>query len=271
MKYWEWFDIDGIIVSLSSLHSRSLQHSMEMGIHRFCGFNGTIIIDSGGLSLIRRPRTQTETFQFQRWLGADFAVHLDRPYVKGPRLGNPGDMLKETLQNARIAKALQSEYGDMEVIYVVQGWDLDSYSYCARKLNELNVEYYGVGSLIGKSTDDIVNIVTRVRNIIGNKARLHIFGISKFETISLIRDQIDSFDSSAPIKASFSKEYITSVFDRLNVNSSPALVQCDCPVCKKCPGSIAMIGLKGRYRRHNMLRAAHNAYVITRFARHMEE
>ena len=274
-KYWEWFKVDGLMISLASLGGRLLKKALALGLHRFVGFNGYIFLDSGAFQLIKKGTTksQTEILELQLWLNPDLMSHLDKPYVNLEKVPKETRwmMLDETIQNAKVAR-MWEEKRDLQIVYVIQGWDRQSLRVCAKKMSALNAEYYGIGSLYRQSIPEIVKRVKLVRKIIGRKPKLHVFGVSllrakQMKELKKIAHFIDSFDSSSAIRAATVKElYNPADHKREHINHFGFLGECRCPACKRFPSRMGLLGLRGYQRKYDRLRAIHNAYWLAKLA-----
>ena len=275
-RYWEWFEIDGLMISFATLKGRTLRKALTLGLHRFTGFKGRIFLDSGAFqfSIKGTKKSQTEILELQHWLDPNLVSHLDKPYVNLEKIPEETrwSMLKDTVENAKVARKWEKR-NDIQVVYVIQGWNHQSLRLCAEKMSRLNADYYGIGSLYRQPISKIVERVKLVRKTIGRKPRLHLFGVSfqkanQTEELKEVFSSIDSFDSSTPIQAGFVKEFLDPTdHKRKHVNNMPGFSEaCNCPVCKKFPYEISLIGLKGRKKMYNRLRALHNAYWLTKIA-----
>lgn len=151
-------------------------------------------------------------------------------------------------------------------MYTIQGWDLKTVRLCAKKLAELQRGYYALGSLIGVPTEEAFRRIIDVRQIIGKRPKLHIFGISRSSLLERARHLIDSFDSSTPAKAAVFKEIVNPYLRRNHVDQTRAR-PCDCPICRKNPALILSKGLPTQMVRFNHYRAIHNAYLYTEYSR----
>lgn len=275
-RYWKWFKIDGIMISLASLKGRVLQKALTTGLHRFTGFKGSIFLDSGAFQLatIGTRKSQIEILEIQRWLTPNIISHLDKPYITPEKISEEQKwrMLKETIENAKAVKNRENFNNDIQVVYVIQGWNCESLKVCAEKMSALKTEYYGLGSLYRQSIPEIVKRVKLVRKIIGRKPKLHVFGVSLLRAEQTdeqrkIMHLVDSFDSSSAIRAGIVKEFYNPTnCKREHINYFGFSGKCDCPVCKRFPFRIGLLGVKGYQRRYDRLRAIHNAYWLTKLA-----
>ena len=272
-RYWDWFQVDGIMVSLAHLKGATLRKAVNLGIHRFTGFKGPIFIDSGAFQYCQKhnKRTQMEILELQNWLQPDFIAHLDRPYfnLENITVEQRWRMLKETIDNAKIAKNWEKSHDDVEIVYVIQGWDKESLLICSKKIAALNCDYYGIGSLCRQSIEEILKRVRIARQFIGKNPKLHLFGVNPIKFIeNMISNKlpliIDSVDCSSPVRAGIVKELIDP-FDFKRKHVDDFLDTCSCPICQKFPFRKNLIGIKGYQRKYNLLRALHNAFWLTKF------
>lgn len=274
-RYWDWFQVDGIMVSLAHLKGVILRKAINLGIHRFTGFRGPIFIDSGAFQYSQQynKRTQMEILELQNWLQPDFIAHLDRPYfnLENIPVEQRWIMLKETIEHSKIARKWEKSRDDAKVVYVIQGWDKESLLICSKKMAALNCNYYGIGSLHRQSIEEILKRVNIVRKFIGESPKLHLFGVNPIKFIeNMISNElslgIDSVDCSSPIRAGIVKEFIDP-FDLTRKNIDNFRNICDCPICRQFPYGKYLIGIKGNQRKYNIFRAIHNAYWLTKYAR----
>lgn len=268
--YWNWFSPDGILIALSNLVGSPLKKAMATGLHAYSGYTGEIFLDGGAFGYTDHlsPYSQLQMLSMQTWLKGDKFSHLDRRFTRNTFASDSErwSALKSTIENAKVAAQWQRTHRNIgKLVYVVQGWDLHSVSLCAKKISKLNARDYALGSLIGLPPGEIARRVQEVRRIIGSSPHLHLFGISNVGVLRGLVGFVDSFDSSAPIKAAFFKEVITGPGARTHVDSLFSN-DCDCPVCRSNPRLIALKGTPGLVRRLNHLRAVHNAFVMTQYA-----
>ena len=86
-RYWKWFSLDGIVVSIALLKQRRmLERATLVGLHDFLDFRGKIFLDSGSYEdffagKMLRPNSPIELLALAKWLDADFVAHLDIPFV----------------------------------------------------------------------------------------------------------------------------------------------------------------------------------------------
>ena len=220
--YWKYMNIDGLMISLSSFKRKKLIDSFTLrGLKKSLGLNSVIIVDSitknlwkyGGMD---PSKTQAQTLYLQYMLGADLLVHKDFPLIKNNISKNYREKyFKRTLFNAELALKISERLG-IDVILVIQGWDLNTYLKCAKVYQELGAKYMGIGSLASKrSIKYITNIIKGVKKIIGRKTYIHVFGMMNPKIIPNIAKYIDSVDVSTPIKAAIAREVIIPINNTL--------------------------------------------------------
>lgn len=273
-RYWDWFKIDGLMVSLANFRGPILSKAIILGIHRFTGYDGSIFLDSGAFQFSAKGnnKSQLEILQIQSWLNPDIVSHLDRPFInfRGLPEETRWRILKETIENAKIARKWERKNKKPLIVYVIQGWDIQSLGFCAEKMSSLNASYYGIGSLYKETGREIAERVKLVRKIIGLETNLHLFGVTLIrQESSRLKDifhLVDSFDSSSPMRAGIAKEYLDPKRNmRRSIDFQNSLPNyCDCPICRKFPNQINLGGIRGAKRRYNRLRAIHNAFLLTK-------
>ena len=279
-RYWDWFEIDGLMVSLANFRGPFLNKAIILGIHRFTGYSGPIFLDSGAFQFSKKgsSKSQLEILRIQSWFDPDIVSHLDKPFVDFQSLSEETRwrMLKETIENAKIARKWEGKNKKNNkplIVYVIQGWDIESLRFCAEKMSSLNASYYGIGSLYKETEREIAERVRLVRKIIGLEPNLHLFGVNLIrQEIGAFKDifhLVDSSDSSSPMRAGIVKEYLDPKRNmRRPIDSQESLANsCGCPICREFPSQITLGGIRGTKKRYNRLRAIHNAFLLTKRVR----
>jgi len=269
--YWKWLPIDGILVSITNLKkSKLLKRALLIGLPELLGFHGEIFLDSGTYEEVMygqglRPRSPNELLTFAEWLHVNLVAHLDTPFIgKYSKLSEDEKwlLLRKNIINAEITHKLLKQGGfKVQVVYVIQGWNKESLTYCAEKLARLNASYYALGSLVKLRPSEIISRVRIVREIIGEKPKLHLFGVSKPEVVKQIKSLVDSIDSSTASIAGAMKELIHSS-GRRHIDRVKNSLRCNCPVCHQYRGAVLLIGKKGSQKYYNQLRKIHNTYQL---------
>jgi tRNA-guanine family transglycosylase len=223
--YWLWTrDLDGVLISLHSMRGRILDVVATRGLRRVLDVpsgNFMVVVDSlpfglrdglpGAQPALVQPQ-QMWVLYVQRILGADVLVHRDIPMVNvGSDPSLREKLLRRTLVNAEQALRIADKLG-LDVMLVVQGWDLESYGRCARFYKDLGAKYVGVGSLVPRrgNTKFVEEVVSMVRSVLGGGVHLHLLGVSMPRAIVKLSRYVDSVDISTPIRAAVAREVIVA-------------------------------------------------------------
>jgi len=200
--------VDGFSVSLACLSRRKLERGTVVGIRKLLGISKEVILDSLGATIAKArvssydPRGQRHILNLQLWLRPDYIVHKDYPLLnRNLSMKEKKKLLEKTIRNAEIVVRLRDKFDLKNVIYVIQGWDLESMIYCTERYVNLGVDMYGLGSSINVSPGELVRRLRAVRGVIGKKAYLHVFGALKPSHFHAIKEHVDSVDTSTPIKS----------------------------------------------------------------------
>jgi queuine/archaeosine tRNA-ribosyltransferase len=151
--------------------------------------------DEGAETL--HPRDVLE-FQEQH---ADVAFTLDFPIPPPMDLREARRRRKLTVANA--CWALENRRRrDMLLYACVQGWDVESYRFCATQYATLGFDGVAIGGLVPRMSniENVFKIVDTVRTVLPDKP-LHVFGIGKPGVVeALFQRGIQSVDSSSYVK-----------------------------------------------------------------------
>jgi len=270
--FWKWIALDGIVVSIALLkQKRLLERATLIGLHELLDFKEPIFLDSGSYEdsitdKELRPRSPEELLVLAKWLGADLVAHLDIPFVgKNAKLPEEEKwrLLTLNILNANICHEWsRRNKSGVQVVYVIQGWNQESLTYCCEKLGNLNANYYAIGSLLGLQPQEIELRVRLVRRILGKGPKLHLFAVCNMAIVSKVKGLIDSVDSSTASIAGAMKEIIKPDGKRSHINQAKETLDCECPICSKYKGAIFLLGKRGTQNYYNQLRKIHNAYQL---------
>lgn len=170
-------------------------------------FERASIEEQGGLGVVRlsgieedETLTPSLVLAFQEDF-ADVAFTLDFP-IPPSRVGEEGERrLRLTVANA--VWALENRRRrDLPLFACVQGWDIESYTRCARQLVDRGFDGLALGGLVPRISDRklITEVVKAVREIAPDLP-LHVFGLGQPGLVRLLFDLgVDSVDSSAYVK-----------------------------------------------------------------------
>jgi 7-cyano-7-deazaguanine tRNA-ribosyltransferase len=280
---WKHFKIDGLMVNAYEIlqTKEAIKKVRDVGIHQHLGFEGPILMDSGGFLFMKKKALDVhsqEILQLYEDGKPDFGVILDHPLEPNlPQAERKRRQLK-SLENTRYM--INSKKGhNPELIPVIHGHSSQTVSWYIRALNQISeFETYGIGSLVPSVFNtkgaggiyNVLKIVSYVRKKLPNK-RIHVFGIGSTLTMHLLFNVgADSVDSSGwRTKAAFGAIQLSGIGDRyitprkrhkpyrdLSTKERRILAECKCPICKK-------EGLD-KLKRSFEARALHNSWVFQR-------
>ena len=202
--------VDGFSVPLGSLDKHLMEKSMLTGLRKAIGTTKEVIVDSLLSTIADASRgsliskSQYHIFNIQLWLNPDYIVHKDYPILyKNLTKIEKRKLLERTILNAEITLKLIDKYdiNDKNVIFVIQGWNEESFRYCAKRYADMGVKMYGLGSSIKTSPSDFIKRLRIVREAIGDEAYLHVFGALKPSVLKEAKTMCNSVDTSTPFKA----------------------------------------------------------------------
>jgi tRNA-guanine family transglycosylase len=250
-----------------------------------------LLIDSGGYRFAIAPREalspkQVLNRQLDLLSGAEIPVVIcasDCPVLDPAASSNTRDQhISQTIafayefKNLIVQKGLPSHVTPMAII---QGYDTDSFGFCAHELKLIGFPLYGIGSLaVLRQHAPIMQRVGAVTEVV-DAPQLHIFGVSGVETARALSDLgVHSIDSARPAKAAAYNEILYSQpFRRFGIWETAfehdpikgripisrrllAPLPCDCPACAQDAGGIMGVGQRASIRD----RALHNYYHLKR-------
>lgn len=271
------------------------------GLHRFMGWTGPLLTDSGGyqvysLAHLRRLTDDGVTFRsplegrefhltpeevtrVEEQLGADLIMPLDVCLGYPSDRTEAHDALRRTAQWASRARRAHRR-PDQALFGIVQGgFEADLRREAARMMAELDFPGYAVGGLsVGEPqelTHDLVAVVTE--HLPADRPR-YLMGVGGPPlVVEAVRRGVDMFDCVLPTRAGRTGVALTAS-GRLNLRRSawaedlrPLEEECPCPACR---------GYSRAYLRHLVkagemlgprLLSLHNLTFMARFVRAMRE
>ncbi len=246
------------------------------GIHDILNYDGVIMTDSGGYQILEYGAIKAEPgviSQFERDIGSDISVPLDKPTGYGLKYQKAKDHVEETLANAndtlegRNVGRKESEQGydnHNNTIWVgpVQGGEhLDLVRYCANALDKMGFPVLAIGSPVevmeAYEFSILAQMITAVKRTVPTKP-IHLFGAGHPLTIPLaVSLGCDMFDSASYMLYAKDDRY-------MHANGTVKLqdlsyLTCPCPVC--CTHTIKELRQMSRVDRTEQI-AKHNLYVL---------
>jgi queuine tRNA-ribosyltransferase len=194
------------------------------GLHRFMGWDGPILTDSGGFqifSLERLCRVTDEAVEFrshvdgsrltlsperavalQESLGSDVAMVLDQVVALPCSEGAVREACARTIAWARRCRRAARRQ-DQALFAIVQGGlDPDLRAWCARELVELGFAGYAVGGLsVGETPDEMYRTLDVTCPWLPADRPRYLMGVGRPEDIlEAVRRGIDLFDCVLPTR-----------------------------------------------------------------------
>lgn len=245
------------------------------GLHRFIGWSGPILTDSGGFQLfslaqMRRVTDEAATFrshidgrllelsperavQIQEALGSDIAMVLDD--VVG--LPSPRDRIEQAVERSiRWAQRCQrvATRVDQALFAIVQGGlEPELRVRCARRLAEMEFPGYAVGGLsVGEDPVDMYRMLdVTVPEMRADRPR-YLMGVGRPEDLlEAIRRGIDLFDCVMPTRngrnaLAFTDQGTLRLRNKRHERDPrPLETTCPCPACQYSRGYLRHLFMAG--------------------------
>jgi len=280
-KPWDHFHVDNVMVNAYEILRSPAwtKRVREDGIHKSIGFDGPIMMDSGGFLLLKKKMMVVkleDIVDLYEKSYTNYCVALDCPVRPSTHFSREREVQKITLGNLSKMMALRKT-NNPYMVPVIHGSSIQSVEWFVSRLEKkADFDFIGVGSLVPSlfklkgalGIRDAISIIAYIRKRLP-EATLHTFGVGSMITMHLMfLLGIDSIDSSAwRTKAAYGAIQLRGVGDRYITSNRRSLVKrklskdekhmledCRCPGCR---GD----GLRG-LRRSFRLRALHNAWVF---------
>jgi 7-cyano-7-deazaguanine tRNA-ribosyltransferase len=246
------------------------------GIHGILNYDGVIMTDSGGYQILEYGAIDAEPrdiSQFERDIGSDISVPLDKPTGYGLKYEKAKNYVEETLANAKNildgvegkkvgSKEREQNYGSTIWVGPVQGAEhLDLVRYCANVLDKMGFPVLAIGSPVEVMEtyefSILAQMIAAVKRTVPTKP-IHLFGAGHPLTIPLaVSLGCDMFDSASYMLYAKDDRY-------MHTNGTVKLenlsyLSCQCPVC--CSHTIKEFRQMIRVDRVEEI-AKHNLYVL---------
>jgi 7-cyano-7-deazaguanine tRNA-ribosyltransferase len=250
------------------------------GIHDILNYDGVIMTDSGGYQILEYGAINAEPgviSEFERDIGSDISVPLDKPTGYGLKYEKAKIYVEETLANAKDTLAIEFEGRTVgrknceqdhdnlnSTIWVgpVQGAEhLDLVRYCANALDKMGFPVLAIGSPVevmeAYEFSILAQMIAAVKRTVPTKP-IHLFGAGHPLTIPLaVSLGCDMFDSASYMLYAKDDRYMhpNGTFKLEDLS----YLTCQCPVC--CTHSIKELRQMSRVDRTEEI-AKHNLYVL---------
>jgi queuine tRNA-ribosyltransferase len=195
------------------------------GLHRFMGWTGPILTDSGGfqvysLTSMRKITDHAAVFRshidgaileltpekavaIQENLGSDIAMCLD----ECPPADTPPDYLREAVRRTLLwAERCRNAHrrGDQALFAIVQGGtDLDLRAHCARQLANLDFPGYALGGFsVGETMEQMVAVLGPTAGLLPADRPRYLMGVGRpQDLLAAIACGVDMFDCVMPTRS----------------------------------------------------------------------
>ena len=264
------------------------------GLHRFMGWNGAILTDSGGFQVFslsdrrklsdrgvafkshingdRIEFTPESVIDIQEKLGSDIAMVLDVCPPSTAAVGELDRALELTTQWAGRCVNARTR-ADQAVFGIVQGGlDVERRVQHATALRNLDFEGFAIGGLsVGEPPHQTYPVAAATAAALPHDKPRYLMGVGMPADLpNCVAGGVDMFDCVFPTRCGRNGTYLTTI-GRLNIKNtkyrddlSPIDPGCDCPVCSR---------FSAAYLRHlyvsgeilsNVLNTTHNLHYYWR-------
>jgi tRNA-guanine family transglycosylase len=257
-----------------------LEMAAGNGLSSYLGFDGPIMVDSGGFLYLRSPRhpySATQLLSFYEQVGVDIGVALDCPSPPTLSTAARARRWEQTFQNLRLMHENNGHVGLMPVLHGVSLREIDRAADDVKGLYDPTM--IGIGSLVpilrcskgsAEGLRTVFDIVRRVRERFP-KTFIHAFGVGSVlmaRTFWLLG--VDSLDSNSwKLKAAYGHILLPGLGERrplgvdpkhprLSTGERALLAKCRCPVCRELGPRKRLKILDASFKS----RAIHNAWVV---------
>ena len=233
----EVFKCEALITNAYILKRQFGEEPIQEGLHRFLGFPGVIMTDSGAYQALVYGEVKTnpeEIVRYQEEIEADIATILDVPTGWGVSKDHAQTTVNETLKRAMELEALKRREDIAWVGPIQGGRYLDLVAFSARETGKLSFEIHALGSptrVMEQYLFDLLvdMILTSKMNLPPNRP-LHLFGAGHPLMFSLaVAMGCDLFDSAAYSIYARENRYMTEY--RTFRLSELEYLPCSCSVC----------------------------------------
>jgi hypothetical protein len=223
---------DGMLVSKASLTQSSCQQILKAGgIREYTRLAPDLptMADCGAFTFIldEKPAyTSQQVIDYYRDFGFDFGVSLDHlAFVTTEMLDKAlrSGKIKRKWWDNKSTEQIQEERFELtlknakEFLYlhtnqkpgfipigIAQGISADHYHYAVEQLTQMGYEHIALGGLVRSKDAEILNILKKIRPLIRNGTKLHIFGVARLSLIiPFLNLGVTSVDSASPLRRAF--------------------------------------------------------------------
>ena len=257
---------NAVITNAYLLWKRMRTTSLEKGVHKVLGFDGTVMTDSGAYQILQYGEVDIdpiEVIKFQQGIGSDIAVILDIPTGNARDRKQAEYSVAETLRRAKEALKYIDPENRIWVLPIQGGPFSDLVAKSATEARALEgYKLYALGSptvlLERYEYRTLLEMIYTARTRLPITRPLHLFGAGHPMIIPFaVALGVDLFDSASYILYARDERYMTPhrTYRLRDLEYFP----CSCPVCTKyTPKELLEMSKQERVR----LLALHNLHVL---------
>lgn len=255
-----------ILVNTYHLFLRPTSQRVQLlgGIHKFMGWDGPILSDSGGFQVfsLKDLRKITEegvefkshldgskqflspekSIQVQEELGVDIAMVLDECLPTGTERNEIERSMRMTLRWAK--RSLAARKKKTAVFAITQGaFERDLRRQCAEELSQSNFDGYAIGGLsVGEDKKIMYEVLDYHPQELPSEKIRYLMGVGTPEDIvTAVRSGVDLFDCVMPTRSGrFGRAFVNAAEPYLNIrnarfaeDANPLDSNCKCLACRK--------------------------------------
>ncbi len=215
--------------------------------------------------------TPESSIDAQKDLGADIIIPLDElpPYHISQKDLKTSLARTHRWEKRSLEQHLKNPQGQAMYAVIHGGIDLEMRKSSCQHLTELDFDGYSIGGSMGKTKDEMHELLAFTLPLLPEEKPNHLLGIGDLASIDrCIPFGIDTFDSSYPTRAArhgivFTAEGAVNITKAENATKFASIEKnCGCPTCSK----FTMAYLHHLFKAHEMtgmsLATAHNLYYM---------
>jgi 7-cyano-7-deazaguanine tRNA-ribosyltransferase len=260
----EEFGFEAVITNAYILKTRYQNKPAEQGVHRFLGFDGAVMTDSGAYQILVYGNvevTQPEIIAYQEQIGSDIATILDIPTGWKTTHEHAEKTVAETLERAKAFFQTKTRSDILWVGPVQGGRHLDLVAQSATAMGKLPFQIHALGSptevMENYRYDVLVDMILAAKQNLPVERPLHLFGAGHPAMFALaVALGCDLFDSAAYALYARQGRYMTEngTWSLSGLDYFP----CQCPRCTgTTPKAVASLPQNAK----EVFLAEHNLYV----------
>ena len=230
---------EALITNAYILKQRFQNQPIQQGLHKFLGFNGAIMTDSGAYQILVYGNVQTdpkEIVEYQERIGSDIATILDIPTGWKTTEKQAAQTVNETLKRAKQFFKIKTHKDILWVGPVQGGRHLNLVAKSAKEMQKLPFQIHALGSptevMESYRFDVLVDMILTAKMNLPPDRPLHLFGAGHPFMFSLaVATGCDMFDSAAYALYAREGRYMTE--NGTHRLSELDYFPCTCPKCAK--------------------------------------